>query len=126
MQLAIRSHGFPLTESLRAHVERRIRLALSHAAARIRTVTVVLSDSNGPRGGLDKACRVRIAIKDSPVMVIDDTEANLYSAIDCAANRAGRKVNRILGRMLKRSRQPLAMSLPLPPDAEKSSAARPS
>ena len=126
MQLAIRSHGFPLTESLRDYVEGRIRFALSHATTRLRAVTVVQSDINGPRGGLDKACRVRVTIKDSPVMVIDDTEANLYSAIDCAADRAGRKVNRILRRMLKRSRQPLAMSLPLPPDAEKSSAARPS
>ena len=28
MQLAIRSHGFPMTESLRAYTERRLRFAL--------------------------------------------------------------------------------------------------
>jgi putative sigma-54 modulation protein len=121
MQLAIRSHGFPLTEALRAHVERRIRFALSHATARIRSVTVVLSDINGPRGGRDKACRVRVAIKDNPVMVIDDTETNLYSAIDRAADRAGRTLSRILGRMVKRSRRPPAAIA----QAEESSAMTP-
>ena len=98
LQLNIRSHGFTLTPSIRDYTERRLRFALSHAAGRVTAITVVLSDINGPRGGRDKCCRVRIIVKDQQVMVIDDIEDNLYFAIDRAADRAARTVSRRLGR----------------------------
>jgi putative sigma-54 modulation protein len=104
MQVAIRSHGFPLTESIRAYVERRLQSALSHAIHHIRAVTVVLLDINGPRGGRDKVCRVRVMVKDRPVMVIDDTEDNLYVAIDRAADRVGRTTARKLAQLLRKPR----------------------
>ena len=106
MNLAIRSHGFPLTPALRDYTERRLRFALSHAAGKLHGITVVLSDINGPRGGRDKCCRVRITVKDQPVMVIDDTEDNLYFAIDRAADRAARTVSRRMARLARRARQP--------------------
>ena len=104
MQVAIRSHGFPLTTAIEAYVQRRLRTALSHAIHHIRAVTVVLLDINGPRGGRDKVCRVRVTVKDRPVMVIDDTEDNLYLAIDRAADRAGRTTARKLAQLLRKPR----------------------
>jgi putative sigma-54 modulation protein len=121
MQLAIRSHGFPMTESLRAYTERRLRFALSNAAGKVNAVTVVLSDINGPRGGRDKCCRVRISARDRQVMVIDDIEDNLYLAIDRAADRAGRTVARNLGRMITQKRHPGGrhpIAATLPPSTE--------
>ena len=104
MQVAIRSHGFPLTTAIEDYVQRRLRTALSHAMHHIRAVTVVLLDINGPRGGRDKVCRVRVMVKDRPVMVIDDTEDNLYVAIDRAAERAGRTTARKLAQLLRKPR----------------------
>ena len=104
MQVAIRSHGFPLTTAIEAYVQRRLRTALSHAIHHIRAVTVVLLDINGPRGGRDKVCRVRVTVTDRPVMVIDDTEDNLYLAIDRAADRAGRTTARKLAQLLRKPR----------------------
>ena len=98
MHLNVRSHGFSLTPAIRDYTERRLRFALSHAAGRVTSITVVLSDINGPRGGRDKCCRVRINVKDQQVMVIDDIQDNLYVAIDRAADRAARTVSRRLGR----------------------------
>ncbi|MBM3345572.1 MAG: HPF/RaiA family ribosome-associated protein [Betaproteobacteria bacterium] len=106
MRLAIRSHRFPMTDSLRNYTERRLRFALSMAAGKVNAVTVVLSDINGPRGGRDKCCRVRVSARDRQVMVIDDVEDNLYLAIDRAADRAGRTLARNLGRSMTRKRQP--------------------
>jgi ribosome-associated translation inhibitor RaiA len=104
MQVAIRSHGFPLTTAIESYVQRRLHTALSHAIHHIRAVTVVLLDINGPRGGRDKVCRVRVTVKDRPVMVIDNTEDNLYVAIDRAADRAGRTTARKLAQLLRKPR----------------------
>jgi putative sigma-54 modulation protein len=108
MQFVIRSHGFPMTEALREHAERRLRFALSNTALRINGVTVVLSDINGPRGGRDMCCRVRIRVRNQPVIVIDHVEDNMYFAIDRAADRAGRTVARRLGRIVNAMRHPRA------------------
>lgn len=121
MQLTIRSHGFPMTDSLRDYTERRLRFALSNATGNVNAVTVVLSDINGPRGGRDKCCRVRISAKDRQVMVIDDVEDNLYLAIDRAVDRSGRTVARKLGRLITQQRHPgrrrTATAVPsLPPE----------
>ena len=98
MNIHIQARGFALTDSLREHAERRLRFALGWADDHLRQVSVRLSDENGPRGGEDKRCRIQIAFSGTPGMVIDDTEADLYVAIDRAADRAGRSVARRLER----------------------------
>jgi len=71
---------------------------------------MLLSDINGPRGGVDKRCQLRIVLAGMPDVVIQDTEANLYVAIDRASNRAGRTLVRKLDRLqslLRRKRPPI-------------------
>jgi putative sigma-54 modulation protein len=99
MQIHIHSQGFLLTEALRAHIERRIHFALSWAAEQIRSVTVRLSDQNGTRGGIDKRCRFLIGVKGAADIVISETQADMYAAIDRAADRAGRTITRSLTKM---------------------------
>ena len=98
MRINIRAQGFELTDSLREHTERRLRFALGWADDRLRQISVRLSDENGPREGEDKRCRIQITFRGAPSVVIDDTEADLYVAIDRAADRAGRSVARRLER----------------------------
>ena len=58
-----------------------------------------LSDINGPRGGRDKRCRIQVPFAGKPNVVIEDTESDLYVAIDRAAERAERAVVRRLERL---------------------------
>ena len=58
-----------------------------------------LSDINGPRGGEDKRCQLQVSLAGLPDVVVEDTEADLYFAIDRAADRVGRSVMRKLDRM---------------------------
>ena len=58
-----------------------------------------LSDINGPRGGRDKRCRIQVPFPGTRNVVIEDTEADLYVAIDRAAERAERAVVRRLERL---------------------------
>lgn len=98
MQVEIRSRGFALTDALREHVERRLSFALSRVNEHVRRVQVRLADVNGPRGGVDKLCRIQVSLNRRESVLVEDTAVDVYAAIDRAAARAGRSVMRRLGR----------------------------
>lgn len=107
MQINIQARGFELTDGLREHTARRLQFALGWASHRLRRVSVRLSDENGPRGGKDKRCRIRIDFAGAQDVVVEDTEADLYVAIDRAADRIGRSVARRLERQRDHRHGPL-------------------
>ncbi len=92
----IQSLGFPITASLKEHATRRLGFVLTRRSDRIRRVVMRLGDENGPRGGVDKFCRIQVYLNGAPVAVIEDVGPNLYSVIDRAADRVGRAVVRHL------------------------------
>jgi putative sigma-54 modulation protein len=98
MQIAIQSKGFELTPALRAHAERRLQFALHWAGRDLRSVNMRLSDINGPRGGNDKRCTIQLVLGEQS-LVIEDTEADLYVAIDRAVDRSKRNLTRRLERL---------------------------
>lgn len=100
MQIEIHARDFVLTDGLREAVERRLRFALGRFDERPLRVTVRLSDINGPRGGEDKHCAIRVRVGGLPDIVVEDTEADLYAAV----NRATERVARALRRKLQRAR----------------------
>ena len=96
MQIDIKTYNLPLTDALRSHAERRLRFALTCCDKHIQRVVMRLSDINGPRGGTDKHCHLQVVLAGLPDVVINDTEANLYVAIDRTTGRAGPAVARRL------------------------------
>ncbi len=98
MQYDIRAHGFDLTDGLREHAERHLRFALDWARHELGRVVVRFSDINGPRGGNDKRCQVRIPLPRMRDVVVEDTAADLYVAMDRAIERAARTLERRLSR----------------------------
>ena len=98
MQIVIQARGLGLTSELRQHIERRFRFALDWARYQALRVSVRLSDLNGPRGGEDKRCHVQVAVPGSTDVVIEDTDVDLYVAIDRAASRTGRTLARRMER----------------------------
>lgn len=100
MQIEIHARDFALTDGLREAVERRLRFALGRFDERPFRVSVRLSDLNGPRGGEDKHCAIRVRVGGLPDIVVEDTEADLYTAV----NRATERVARTLRRKLQRAR----------------------
>ncbi|MDO8178005.1 MAG: HPF/RaiA family ribosome-associated protein [Undibacterium sp.] len=101
MRINIQARGFELTEGLRQHTERRLQFAIDWAGDDVKTVKVRFSDINGPRGGNDKRCTIQIPIAGQNDVMIEDTEADLYVAIDRAADRA----EQTLSRKLERTRE---------------------
>ena len=98
MQIQIHADDFDLTEGLRNHIAKRLAYALNHGRDLVSRIVVRLSDVNGPRGGVDKRCGIEVRLKGASVITIDDTQADLYVAIDRAAERTGRTLERHISR----------------------------
>ena len=111
MQIDIQSSGFYLTESLLSYAQRRLLFALSYCSGHVKRVVIRLSDVNGPRGGTDKHCHIQVALVGIPDVVIEDTEVDMYAAIDRAIDRTRRTVVRKVDRQftLFRQREPLVL-----------------
>lgn len=106
MQIDIQARNFSLTDALRNHAERRLRFALTCCNSHIQRIFMRLSDINGPRGGEDKRCHLQVVLGGLPDVVIEDTEADLYVAIDRATDRARRTAMRRIERQQSLLRQP--------------------
>lgn len=120
LNLDIQSVSFPITVSLRAHATRRLGFVLTRRSDRVRRVVMRLGDENGPRGGVDKFCRIQVYLDHAPVAVIEEVGANLYSVIDRATDRVGRVVVRHLDQSQtgkQRSRSTATAPIIYEPDA---------
>lgn len=106
MQFDIQARNFSLTEALRQHAERRLRFTFTSCRNQIQRIVMRLSDINGPRGGEDKRCHLQITMDRLPDVIVEDTESDLYTAIDRASDRAGRTVMRKIERKQSLLRQP--------------------
>jgi ribosomal subunit interface protein len=98
MRIRLRGLGFETTPAIEEHTERRLRFAVGRFSDRIEDVTVRFEDVNGPRGGVDMACRVVARLRPGGAVRVEEREADLYSAIDRAADRIGRALRRELSR----------------------------
>lgn len=98
MRIQVQARGFSVTEALRDQAERRLRFALGSLSGQVRSVSMLLDDQNGPRGGVDKRCKLRVVLDAQPAVVIEHLESDVYVAIDRASERASRALARRLQR----------------------------
>ncbi len=95
MKVEIRERDVQVTDVLRAHVERRLGLALGRFGDRIGRVTVQFSGPNGQTD--DRATRCQIDVRLRPQNVrAGDSDSDLFVAVDHASARVSRSVARIL------------------------------
>lgn len=83
-----------MTSALKEFVEARVRLLTTRHGHRITRIDVTLLDINGPKGGVDKRCRVRLKLQGRPSLVIQETNADMYEAINACAYRLKRAVKK--------------------------------
>lgn len=105
MRYEIRSRGVEVTDRLRAHVAERLRHALAHFGGQPPEVRVYLRDVNGPRGGLDKQCRVVVEMPRYGRVVLTGTDTDVYAAVTSTVSRARFAVRQRVKRRLARRRR---------------------
>jgi hypothetical protein len=82
----------------REHAVQRLRFALRRLSWLVPRVRVQLADINGPRGGVDKRCRLELKTDRRGSVVVTAVSRDWRSAIDEALHRAARTVLRSLRR----------------------------
>ena len=98
MEVEVRMYDTDLADAVRSYVTRRIGFTLGRFASHVGRVIVRISDINGVRGGVDQCCHIRAELLPSGKVVSAQVEADLFTAIDRAAERAGRVFRRKIER----------------------------
>lgn len=101
MEVYIRIKDTDLADAVRAYAARRIRFALGRFASRVGRVVVRISDINGVRGGVDQCCHISAEVLPAGKVVLQQIDADLFSAIDRASKRAGQALRRDIQRARK-------------------------
>lgn len=69
-------------------------MKLGKLAPRIERVSLRVKDVNGPRGGVDHSCTVKVVLTNAASEVVEKRERSLAAAIDGAMTGAERAVRR--------------------------------
>ena len=86
----------------------RLGTAISHLVRRVRRITVWLEDVNGPRGGIDKRCRITMHLKRGGRVAVEAQATTRYAAIAKASDRARAALSRELERQSRAGRHELS------------------
>ena len=78
----IRLAGVRVDPEGRAYIRRKLRSRLAKFGASVERVSVRMEDLNGPRGGVDQVCRIKVVISGHPSVVFENRGAALEAAVD--------------------------------------------
>ena len=100
----VRVAGVTLSHDDTNDIRRKLGMRLEKFARSIERVTVRARDANGPRGGTDQECTVKVVLKGLPSVIVRRRHAALHVAFDEALHAVEQAVRR---RVRRRRMKPL-------------------
>ena len=94
----VRVDGIALSDDHHAHIRRKLGMRLGKFSWSIERVTVRARDANGPRGGVDQECTVKVVLSGLPSVVVRRRNTALHVAIDEALHAAAQAVRDCVSR----------------------------
>jgi ribosomal subunit interface protein len=109
MKVLLRGVHLSLSDGLKAYVQEHLvdhieKLCDDEAAE----IDISLVDNNGPKGGVDKDCRVTLRLPGLSAIHVTETSETLHQAIDTVRDR----MEKTLKRTLERRRDVSTQGLP--------------
>lgn len=98
MKLHLRTRHVDLGPALHDQIRSGIYRALGRVSPWIREVDVVVSDTNGPRGGPDKQCRIVLRGRSIASIVVEQLGSDVRATVAAVTERAERAVLRSVDR----------------------------
>ena len=92
----IRTFGIYLNQNTRVSIRRKLDTKFGKFARSIERMSVRLEDVNGPRGGVDHVCRIKVVLRNLPSVVYEKQDVSLDTAVGGALAGAERAVRRTL------------------------------
>ncbi|MCC7326840.1 MAG: HPF/RaiA family ribosome-associated protein [Burkholderiales bacterium] len=112
----IRVFGVDLDPEQRASIRKGLGAKLGKYATSIERVSVRVSDANGPRGGVDKVCRIKVVLSGLPSVIFESRAASLKPAIDGALAGTERAVRGSVRRRHMKPKKAATRARPHPGD----------
>src|SRR5436305_12799364 len=97
MHVVMHVNDVDLAEAFTSYVERRLRFGLGRFGSRVGQITVRV----GAAGPGERQCRISTEVLPFGRVAVEETDADLFVAIDRATGRIGR----VFGRELERVRE---------------------
>lgn len=104
----IRVLGANLRKEQRMSIRRKLARRLGKFADSMERVTVRVKDVNGPRGGIDQLCRIKVVLSRLPSVVVEARDAFLTGAVAAALSGTERAVRR---RVRRRRMKPIKVGV---------------
>jgi ribosome-associated translation inhibitor RaiA len=98
MPLALRTSGVELSPALRKEIQTRIDRRLGRIAPHVERVSVRFEDLNGPRGGVDTLCRIKVVLSGLPSVLANQKASDPMKAFNQADHRVERAVKKAISR----------------------------
>jgi hypothetical protein len=95
--VAIRG-GVPISAKVEDRVRRKLVRRIGHAAPLIERGTIRFDDINGPRGGIDTECRIKLVVGGRPSVQVQSRARDPETAFDGASFKAQRALARVRGK----------------------------
>ena len=108
----VRTAGARVDAEDRAYLRRKLGAKLGKFARAVERVSVRIRDVNGPRGGVDKTCTIKVVLSGLPSVVVEQKHASLKAAMDAALQRTERAVRRSVQRRTTKTRHSPAGKAP--------------
>jgi hypothetical protein len=88
----------------RDYIARKLGMKLGKFVSSIERITVRLSDANGPKGGHDQQCQIKVVLSGLPSVVVNETDSTVPRTVDRAIDAVAIAVRR---RVQRRRLKPL-------------------
>lgn len=92
----------------RAYIRRKLGRRLGKFSDTIERVSVRTADVNGPRGGIDRVCRIKVVLRALPSVVLEHRNSSLAVAVDRTLAGVETAVRRAIRRRRAQLHRPAA------------------
>ncbi len=93
MRLQVRSRKIKVTDEVNNLIADRFSRALARFEDRVRDISVLITDINGPKGGADKLLRIRVLLSGCERVLLTSFGSNLSLMINSSAGRLKERVS---------------------------------
>jgi ribosome-associated translation inhibitor RaiA len=94
----VRVMGVDLSDADREYIRRKLGGKLAKFGTSIERVTVRMTDANGPRGGVDQVCQLKIVLIGLPSIIVERRHVRVQAAFDASLDAAVRSVRKAISR----------------------------
>ena len=101
MLIKIHSQDVSINDKLRGYIQTKLRLTLGLYHDKIQRTDIFLKDVNGPKGGKDIACKIKVKADGHTPFVSQQTTEDVVSSVNIAAHKIKRTASRRFDKLLQ-------------------------